>query len=1681
MKKSSIIGRDYEFFTAARVFKFSSVIDISFWAKFFHSLIEYFAKINTTSQGAHLMGYIFCILFFLQTIIPSLIINSVELWPRDSIITNIFRIVCSFCDGPSVDKQDERIYVSFSLSFIFLLSFILVCFRSKYFSKLQILTSTESSLMIFYFKYILVFFLPLLLSGFPLSIYKLSYGDYSFFSISVVIFVPIIYISYITAMLFLIFPRVLLENVPNHGWFPKVTVLPFISTEISSVLSTCVGITTGTNRTVFPLLIFILHFLVGFITIKFSIYTKSSFTLVASSIEFTSSIIALIQFINTFLKRITPDVIIIILFLLFVIIFLLLKFINSRRIRSVLTFYDTLYDINPQHDQEQTLDKRYQSPIQFVSDVLLTIENWHPILSSWKLFEYSDKRWPKSFLIFFLHARSISLFPSMNSSLSFMHTKMLHSQLSMFQSIYMKQFDCLIQSRQFTVSPKIEKRITDVQSRLNVLLSLLRRFWVNILQKSTSNFWDDVDKINKVLSDVDALLLQLTRDYPNNEDVWIEYYRFVVYIKHDIKESNTIKNKIHNLLTKRKQQPDLAMTLAVQVNPNIQSSVHDFVENNQLEEEYPYKSASNNNNNLADQINEENEDFFDFVVSDYSKGYKMNKNLIYGGDNDQYSDSKEKENLLAKKKNKDAFQQMQIATQDLIEHSKLGNVFYSIIICTVLTVLSIVFFCLFSNKYASDFTKKQKNSLSFLSNLSLFYYQLSYFNLFLITYPLFTSHVIKVDRSLMDLVAPNLFTTLKIIPIWNFDVQRIQNAIDEIRKLHSELIRSLYKLDKSDMHVKEIIKLIECESVYDGYTLGATVDRLLTTIESIFNFETVSYIEKVENLSIYPTFNATYQTIESIFNLSVDYLKTFHKNVLDEINGLMCLAMITTLLLVSISFVLNHYLFEIQNDAITNSFLFFPNSENRRVITKFGHQLAIDPDLTHLSSLTNKNNDNAKQMFVYILIFLFSFLPFCIGCLIIYYLAHNFKSVADQTTMSISTLYVPFTYMMLSMEAINHEYAYEIFNLNLNAYSNFREYSKLNDLSILEDTNLTDSNSSDANSSDLIVNDFYRQAERYLDEASRILMQGMWNNTCNIHLYFKSENHELARQFNKYFKELRIVRTKSLFELLITNEFPFSIDLLIASLKHFISLHLDSEILNQEERYLSLLYYFTIFSDANRNKPYFGLVENDVRTILDQHTSISSIVRIIVIVVQAAACVMMNLALLKKSTQIKKSLRFYLDLSPEILLQNNNAMTLLYTGKSGSDRIVSSFKNSDLILTSIPQGVFIANRDLVIIDYNQAFRNMVKSEAQKKSSNLNDNLVTSEYEEEEDDEEDEILNHPLTQIVNGTRMFGAHSWPIFVQHITEIFNGKRKPQFSEPVTVEFSPGVESNLIVNVIGLVQNFPAHEGESHLIDSVAVVIEDVTDEESKLKTLQEEKEEISKMIAKVLPKSFIDDLTKSDEESISFVVQNATIGFISIDFQSSLISNSESTYMRFSETNFEGSNNNSSNDNVAIDLQKKLSLYSDVFEIFDKLLESSDFQLICKVRTLSNIYMFAGGLFSRSGKTDKIEVQTCNFALKALSQAQSFMHNVNRSAEIRIGIHSGGPVMAGVLSVSKPSFQILGPVEECALKLISICEPWKIAISRAVYENIFSSGFRIFEKGEITLRNGNEVQVYLVSLDI
>lgn len=1621
MKKSSIIGRDYDFLTAARVFRFSSVIDISFFTKFFHSLIEYFSKINTTSQGAHLIGYVFCGIFFLQTVIPSLLINSVDLWPKNSIITSIFRIICCFCDGPAVDSQDKRIYVSFSISFLFLLSFILLCFRSHYFSKLQILTSVESTLMLFYFKYVLIFFLPLLLSGFPLSIYKLSQGYYSFFPIFTVIFVPIIYIFYVIAMVALIFPRVLLENVPNHGWLPKFSVIPFISTEISSMLSTCVGFTTGNTRVIFPFLISILNFITAFITIKFSIYIKNSFSILASSIEFTSSIVALIQFINIFVQRITPDIIIIMLFLLLVIFFLMLRFINSKRIHSVLAFYDNLSYIESPESHEQTLNKRYQTPFQFISDILLTIENWHPFIT-WKLFNYAERRWPKSFLVYFLHARAVSLFPTMNSTLTFMHSKMSHGSITIFQSIYMKQFDCIIQSRQITVSPKIEKKIGEAQNRLSVLLSLLRRFWVNILQKSTINFWDDVDKINRILSEVDAILLQLTRDYPNNEDVWIEYYRFVVNIKHDIKESNKIKNKI---LTKRKKQPDLAMTLAIQIYPNIQASVQDFADTNRLEnqlDDYVYHENEENN--------EDNDDAFDFI-SDYSKGFKMNKNSIYDEEN------KENDSKQAKKKNRDAYQQMQIATQDLIEHSKLGNALSGIIICTVLTILSIIFFCLFSHRYTSSFTQKQKDSLFFLENLSLFYYHLAYFNLFVITYPLFKSKTIKVDRSLMDIVAPNLYTTLKVLPIWSFDAPLIQDFINDIRKLYSGLISSIYDLDKSDKYIKSIVNLIESESIYDGYTLGATVDKILSSIESLFNSSATTYLEQLERFSIYPSFNASYQTLEKILNNSIDYLSEFHKNILIEINGLMALSMISNLLLVSLSLVVSHYLFQVQNEAIANSFLYFPNSENRRVITKFGHQLAVDPDLSHLSALTTKNNESYSNKVFFVLVFCFSFIPFTIGCLWIYYFAHNFKSVATKTTMSISTLYTPFTYLTLSMEAINREYIFILYSSNLSGF-------------------------------------LYEKAENYLENANRIFSQGMWNNSCNINLYFNSSIYTNNGLLNTYFNEFRIIRTKSLFELLLLNKLPLSIDLLVGSLKQFISLKLNTEYLNQEERYLSLLYYFTNFSDLNRNKPYFDLVEKNVETILDSHTSNTSIVTIIVIVIQVVACIFINLSLLKKSRQIKKSLRFYQDLSPEILSQNHNAMTLIDTGKSINDRVATSFKNSDLILMNIPQGVFIANRDLIVIDYNQAFRNMVNSSSKEKLHKM-----TIEELNEDENDDDGIFNQPLTQIVHGASNIGDHSWPIFVQHLTEIFSGHRKPQFSEQVTVECTPGKVANLMVNAIALVHNIPANEGESQSIDSVAVVIEEVTDEVSKLQNLREEKEEIEKLIAKILPKSFINDLTKSDDESVSFVVQNATIGFISIDLQSDLIPASGSTFNNFSDFNLPVSTDHFNYDNSY--LQKKLDFFSGLFDIFDKILEKNEFSIICKVRTMANIYMFAGGIFSRAAKNDTLEVQTINFALKALSEAMTYVQLSKKTVEIRIGIHSGGPVVAGAISVSRPSFQLLGPVGECAMRLLSVCEPWKVAVSRAVYENIFSSGFRIFEIGEVSMRNGNEIQAYQISLNI
>jgi class 3 adenylate cyclase len=92
-------------------------------------------------------------------------------------------------------------------------------------------------------------------------------------------------------------------------------------------------------------------------------------------------------------------------------------------------------------------------------------------------------------------------------------------------------------------------------------------------------------------------------------------------------------------------------------------------------------------------------------------------------------------------------------------------------------------------------------------------------------------------------------------------------------------------------------------------------------------------------------------------------------------------------------------------------------------------------------------------------------------------------------------------------------------------------------------------------------------------------------------------------------------------------------------------------------------------------------------------------------------------------------------------------------------------------------------------------------------------------------------------------------------------------------------------------------------------------------------------------------------------------------------------------------------------------------------------------------------------------------------------SLEKRLGENFEVFIGIHVGGPVAAGVMSILRPVFQMVGPVFDVALQIMESGLPGHIYISRTVFELVFTSGFSIQEKGDVDLRSGGSVFSYVL----
>ena len=281
--------------------------------------------------------------------------------------------------------------------------------------------------------------------------------------------------------------------------------------------------------------------------------------------------------------------------------------------------------------------------------------------------------------------------------------------------------------------------------------------------------------------------------------------------------------------------------------------------------------------------------------------------------------------------------------------------------------------------------------------------------------------------------------------------------------------------------------------------------------------------------------------------------------------------------------------------------------------------------------------------------------------------------------------------------------------------------------------------------------------------------------------------------------------------------------------------------------------------------------------------------------------------------------------------------------------------------------------------------------------------------------------------------------------ILDFFNNKAfqgtviamKKQAPQEEDVEFTDAANTKFNLNIKSLSFN-----------QMTAYTFRDITQTVRYNTLIDEERAKSDKLLESILPAKLVRRVQQG-EKNISFSVQSASIVFMDI----------------VSFTPWCGSNPAS----FVMETLNKL------YKEFDALV--AKYPTMTRIKCIGDCYMAAGGIFSEINQPAVHAKEIVQFGLDAIQALGPLNKETNQSLQIRVGINTGGPIVAGVLGSGKPTFEILGPAINMAQQMEHNGVPMQVHISRAVYELIYGGSFKIKERGQIEIKNGTVV-TYLVT---
>jgi adenylate cyclase len=149
--------------------------------------------------------------------------------------------------------------------------------------------------------------------------------------------------------------------------------------------------------------------------------------------------------------------------------------------------------------------------------------------------------------------------------------------------------------------------------------------------------------------------------------------------------------------------------------------------------------------------------------------------------------------------------------------------------------------------------------------------------------------------------------------------------------------------------------------------------------------------------------------------------------------------------------------------------------------------------------------------------------------------------------------------------------------------------------------------------------------------------------------------------------------------------------------------------------------------------------------------------------------------------------------------------------------------------------------------------------------------------------------------------------------------------------------------------------------------------------------------------------------------------------------------------------------------------VKMLNNLFSVFDLEAERLNIE---RIKTIGDAYMAISGLTQGPAGSNHVE-NAAEFAFAIQRAVQRFIINSGYPINVRIGIHVG-PVVAGVIGVKRPAFDVWGESVNFASRLESKAEPGTILISENTYWRL-RSGYEAEVQGEIDLKGFGETKVY------